>query len=237
MTDQHTVVQMDNLTETQRDRSNSRERSGTRSPQPRRRVTRAVSEAEDDGNNDGPDVLDPSPGVDDGLLDADGRTIRNGPTIPNGDVQPNDIGHRRPSFRPPFPFPVPENNGRRTVMVDGVEMPVPDVNAYQHKKTFAQGMMDLALLTANANQLRYVLESYRRHPYFYPSVICISMSIIVQVAVGVGLILNSQYNINDESERCKANRISNLTIIGIFIVTVVNVFISAFGVADAPDGV
>ena len=123
--------------------------------------------------------MDPSPGVDDGLLDADGKTIRNGPTKPNGDVQPNDVAHRRPSHRP---FPFPEDNGRRTVMVDGVEMPVPDVNAYQHKKTLAQGMMDLALLTANANQLRYVLESYRRHPYFYPSLIFISLSIIFQVS-------------------------------------------------------
>lgn len=58
---------------------------------------------------------------------------------------------------------------------------VPDVNVYQQKKTLAQGMMDLALLSANANQLRYVLESYNNHPYFYPSVVFIAMSIILQV--------------------------------------------------------
>lgn len=29
---------------------------------------------------------------------------------------------------------------------------------YNAKKTVAQGMMDIALLTANANQLRYILE-------------------------------------------------------------------------------
>lgn len=31
---------------------------------------------------------------------------------------------------------------------------------------------------------------------------------------------------------CIANRINNFTIIGIFLVTVINVFISAFGVAN-----
>lgn len=56
----------------------------------------------------------------------------------------------------------------------------------------------------------------------------------LQVAVGVGLIWNSRYNVKDKREICIANKINNFTIIGIFLVTVVNVFISAFGVANAP---
>ena len=59
---------------------------------------------------------------------------------------------------------------------------IPDVNEYQHKKTLAQGMMDLALLSANANQLRYVLESYNRHPYYHFSLVFISMSLVLQVS-------------------------------------------------------
>lgn len=55
---------------------------------------------------------------------------------------------------------------------------------------------------------------------------------LLQIAVGVGLILNSRYNIKNEREICRANKINNYTVIGIFIVTVVNVFISAFGVAE-----
>lgn len=57
-----------------------------------------------------------------------------------------------------------------------------DVNAYAHKKTLAQGMMDLALLTANANQLRYVVETYKNHPYFYPSLVLLILSIGFQVS-------------------------------------------------------
>lgn len=53
-----------------------------------------------------------------------------------------------------------------------------------------------------------------------------------QVAIGVGLIWNSRYNVKDEKQICIANKINNFTIIGIFLVTVVNVFISAFGVAS-----
>lgn len=58
---------------------------------------------------------------------------------------------------------------------------IPDVNIYQHKKTLAQGMMDLALFSANANQLRYVVES-SQHPYFYPSIIMITFSLVFQVS-------------------------------------------------------
>lgn len=59
---------------------------------------------------------------------------------------------------------------------------IPDVNVYQQKKTLAQGMMDLALLSANANQLRYVLEAQSEHPYKIVSLVFIAMSIILQVS-------------------------------------------------------
>ncbi|XP_060529429.1 ninjurin-A [Cylas formicarius] len=109
---------------------------------------------------------------------------------------------------------------------------IPDLNVYQHKKTLAQGMMDLALFSANANQLRYVLETFKSHPYYYPSLVLISISLILQVVIGVGLIWNAAYNVKDEKALCRANKINNFTII--FLVTVINVFISAFGVASPP---
>ncbi|ENN78304.1 hypothetical protein YQE_05221, partial [Dendroctonus ponderosae] len=95
-------------------------------------------------------------------------------------------------------------------------------------------MMDLALFSANANQLRYVLETFKTHPYYYPSVSLIGISLLLQVAVGVGLIWNATYNIRDEKALCVANRVNNVTTICVFFVTVINVFISAFGVAPAP---
>ncbi|XP_032592666.1 ninjurin-A isoform X2 [Drosophila grimshawi] len=157
-------------------------------------------------------------GVDDGLLGNGGGNV--GMDVP----RPN--GGRRPSYA------FPGYNGPEFVNINGVETPIPDVNAYQHKKTLAQGMMDLALLSANANQLRYVLETGSGHPYYYPSLIFISLSILFQIAVGIGLIWNGRFNIKNEQEICRANKINNYTVIGIFIVTVVNVLISAFGVAD-----
>lgn len=59
----------------------------------------------------------------------------------------------------------------------------------------------------------------------------------LQIAVGVGLILNSQYNIKKDVDIHKANRINNFTMIGIFLVTILNVFISAFGVGHVDKSV
>ncbi|XP_055610658.1 ninjurin-A-like [Uranotaenia lowii] len=127
----------------------------------------------------------------------------------------------------------PENrNGTTQRAVDPTTGEViPNVNTYQQKKNLAQGMMDLALVSANANQLRYVIESFTRHPYYYFSLCFISVSLIIQIAVGIGLIMNSRYDVNDRREICKANKINDLVTMGIFLITLINVLISAFGVA------
>lgn len=121
--------------------------------------------------------------------------------------------------------------GSRDLFSQPVQM-TPDVNIYQHKKTLAQGMMDLALLSANANQMRYVLQTDGQHPFFYPSLTMIAMSLFLQIAVGIGLIWNSRYNVKEHEDMCKANKANNWTVIGIFLVTTLNVFISSFGVVD-----
>lgn len=167
----------------------------------------------------GPEIDDLEPGIpsrpgdkgiDDGLI----------PEIGFG--QPNyPGGQKHPLFpQPPQPPPLPPIQ------------PIPDVNIYQHKKTLAQGMMDLALLSANANQLRYVLQTDGRHPYYYPSLTMIMFSLLIQIVVGIGLIWNSRYDVKVDAQMCKADIANNWTVIGIFLVTVLNVFISSFGVID-----
>lgn len=54
-------------------------------------------------------------------------------------------------------------------------------NSFAAKKTVAQGMMDVALITANANQLRYLLEYQRNSPTFYLVMILIIISLSLQV--------------------------------------------------------
>ncbi|XP_061394939.1 ninjurin-A-like [Musca vetustissima] len=103
-----------------------------------------------------------------------------------------------------------------------------DFHNYQQRKTYGQGMMDLALLTANVNQLRTLLDMETKHPYYVANVVFISISIFFQVIVGVSLILNSRVNVNQETDVAGASRVNNFTFACIFIITIVNVFLSVF---------
>lgn len=47
--------------------------------------------------------------------------------------------------------------------------------------------------------------------------------------MGLSLIWNSRYNVRKKKEMARADRINNLSVIGIFLITLINVFISTFG--------
>jgi len=59
------------------------------------------------------------------------------------------------------------------------------MNSFLTKKTITQGLLDVALLTANVAQLKYVMSlgatGPNAHPYYYPMVVLISLSILLQV--------------------------------------------------------
>lgn len=57
-----------------------------------------------------------------------------------------------------------------------------DANRYATKKTIAQGMLDIALLTANASQLKYILQVGQRHEFYTLMLTLICISIVMQVS-------------------------------------------------------
>ncbi|KAJ6640570.1 Ninjurin-A [Pseudolycoriella hygida] len=145
-------------------------------PKPRPPLAHPELDDDEPGNDNVPNTPQYHPGVDDGFFPNFDPRI--GDDDPKKPVPPNVNGSgpraRRPSVNN-FPY-APGFDP-----LEGTPQIIPDVNVYQHKKTLAQGMMDLALLSANANQLRYVLESYNRHPYYYFSLVFISLSLILQL--------------------------------------------------------
>merc|ERR1719412_3097082 len=73
-----------------------------------------------------------------------------------------------------------------------------DVNRYATKKTIAQGMLDVALLTANASQLKYVLQlGEDKHPFYTLMLSLIIISIIFQVLVGILFLVIGGMSINE----------------------------------------
>ncbi|KAG7477860.1 hypothetical protein MATL_G00074000 [Megalops atlanticus] len=105
-----------------------------------------------------------------------------------------------------------------------------NMNHYANKKSAAESMLDIALLMANASQLKAVLEQGPEFSFYIPLITVISLSLILQIIVGILLIFIVKWNLNDESKQFKLNVLENITTALVFIIVVMNVFITAFGV-------
>ncbi|RWS06155.1 Ninjurin-1-like protein, partial [Dinothrombium tinctorium] len=103
-----------------------------------------------------------------------------------------------------------------------------DFNVYATKKNIAQGLQDIALLTANATQLKYVVQrgATGEHYLHIANIALIGASIALQVLVGIILLLNTrQHTINGNN---RAECCNSIILLIVFLITIVNVFIVVF---------
>lgn len=70
-----------------------------------------------------------------------------------------------------------------------------NINTYANKKSAAESMLDVALLMANASQLKAVLEHGPDFVFYVPLVTFISISLTLQILVGVLLIFIGMFGL------------------------------------------
>uniref|UniRef100_A0A4W3J0B7 Ninjurin 1 n=1 Tax=Callorhinchus milii TaxID=7868 RepID=A0A4W3J0B7_CALMI len=109
-----------------------------------------------------------------------------------------------------------------------------NVNHYANKKSAAESMLDVALLMANASQLKAVIEQGSNFNFYVILIILISISLIFQIIVGILLIFTVKTNLNDVSKQAKLDTVNNITTGLVFVIVIVNIFITAFGVQRPP---
>ncbi|KAL7398345.1 hypothetical protein ABVT39_008225 [Epinephelus coioides] len=86
----------------------------------------------------------------------------------------------------------------------GPSSPAPlNMNHYANKKSAAESMLDVALLMANASQLKAVLDQGPNFSFYTPIVTLISISLCLQVTVGLLLIF-----IGENANRARAPEVS-----------------------------
>ncbi|XP_052755786.1 ninjurin-2 isoform X3 [Galleria mellonella] len=105
-----------------------------------------------------------------------------------------------------------------------------DANRYATKKTVAQGMLDIALLTSNASQLKYVLQVGPKHEFYTLLVVLISISIALQLLVGLLFVIIGGLDLNNHEDQPSALILNDVIVIFIFVISVINIVISAFGI-------
>ncbi|XP_044747450.1 ninjurin-2, partial [Coccinella septempunctata] len=105
-----------------------------------------------------------------------------------------------------------------------------DPNKYATKKTIAQGLLDVALLTANASQLKYILQVGPKHEFYTLMLSLIIVSIILQLAVAIMFVIIGGLNINKERNKNSAMILNDIILVFIFLIAIVNILISGFGI-------
>ncbi|XP_078583954.1 ninjurin-A-like isoform X1 [Branchiostoma floridae x Branchiostoma japonicum] len=140
--------------------------------------------------------------------------------IPEVEQEQHQHQHKKPKFK----------NLRAMMKGPSTKGCALDKNSFTHKKTMAQGFMDMALMTANAAQLKLVLYEGRHGRVFLFEFVMFLLvcSILVQILVGILLFIKSRYNIEDPEHHKYCEMANNWATGLVMIVTILNVFISAF---------
>lgn len=121
-------------------------------------------------------------------------------------------------------------------VADTRPMPTMDADVYSTKKTVAQGFMDLALLSANADQLRNLVRTGDTDSVFFTvCVVFLSLSICLQVLIAIGLMLKGRYNINQPRQFRAAETVNNTVMVASVLLTAVNVLTTSF-MPEVPRG-
>ncbi|XP_077025760.1 ninjurin-2 isoform X2 [Tamandua tetradactyla] len=104
-----------------------------------------------------------------------------------------------------------------------------NLNHYATKKSVAESMLDVALFMSNATRLKAVLEQGPSSHYYITLISLISISLLLQVVIGILLVVTARLNLNEVEKQWRLNQLNNATTILVFTTVVVNVFITAFG--------
>ncbi|KAF7663921.1 hypothetical protein LDENG_00194690 [Lucifuga dentata] len=104
-----------------------------------------------------------------------------------------------------------------------------NINHYATKKSAAQSMLDVALLMASSSQLKTVLYVGPHYRFYIPLIVLLSLSITLQVIVGLLLICIVKYDLNDVRKHAKLNKMNNIATVLVFFTVLINIFITALG--------
>jgi len=107
--------------------------------------------------------------------------------------------------------------------------------AYTTKTTLSQGFLDLALLTSSARKLRDVMELDQWKLNQHVTFGCLILSIILQIAVGIILLLIGRRDFkraNSDENLPRLQRLNDTAMALAFLIAVVDIFISTFDAND-----
>ncbi|KAG8201343.1 hypothetical protein JTE90_016820 [Oedothorax gibbosus] len=95
--------------------------------------------------------------------------------------------------------------------------------------TIAGGFLDIALFTANCEQLKFVLELGKWHIYYNEVLGLLITSLVLQLLVGLTMFLLGCQVVHKVSDETYSNFLNHATMGLVALITIVNIFINIFG--------
>ncbi|XP_017127872.1 ninjurin-1 [Drosophila elegans] len=102
-------------------------------------------------------------------------------------------------------------------------------NSYATNKNVSEGLMDIALLSANANQLRFLITYNDKSSTYIYSMVMVITSLALQLLVGIMLIFKRRLK---RFKNRSYERTNDLLVMEVFMITVINILLAAFTTTD-----
>ncbi|XP_055948555.1 ninjurin-1-like [Argiope bruennichi] len=99
---------------------------------------------------------------------------------------------------------------------------------YCRRKSYAQMSMDVALVITNAAHLVRILRGHPDEEMRLAKIVLVSVSIALEVLIGILLVLKERYDIDDEKCHKIMDVMNDIVIFLIFTSVLVHVFVSVF---------
>ena len=104
-----------------------------------------------------------------------------------------------------------------------------DFNKYAEMKTMAKGLLNVSLLTSNANSLKIIIKAGpENNQLYWPTIILIVLSIMLQTAMAILAVFIGKNNINFESNHGRATLLNRTILILAVLTIIVNILITSF---------
>ena len=110
-----------------------------------------------------------------------------------------------------------------------------DANMYATKRTFAKGCLNIAVLTSNATQLKFMVkfEEAGKDNLYYPVIVLLSLSILLQIVTAIMCLMVGNRNINNEGKRRdQAEKLNNAISALTLLTTIINMLVTSLGVGE-----
>ncbi|XP_054433045.1 ninjurin-2 [Pteronotus mesoamericanus] len=107
-----------------------------------------------------------------------------------------------------------------------------NLNHYATKKSMVGSMLDVALFLSNAMRLKTVLGHGPSSQYYATLITLISISLLLQVVIGILLVITARLNLNEVEKQWRINQLNDAATALVFLTVVLNVFITAFGAQE-----